>query len=372
MKHLRKDVAETSSHQAPEKTPLSETPPQANRQRLWRWLGVCGTAVALAMATGSAWVWHTYTAPGPLATEQLLYLPPGSTARAVIGQLEARGIIAAALPFTVAETLQGHTARYQAGEYRFPPHISPREASALLRSGKTVQRRLVVIEGQTVSAVQAAAATLPGLSGNWPKQIPEGSLLAETWFYQWGDSKAALVQRMQTTLQTELQRLWAERAPDLPLKTPEEALILASIVEKETGHPDERGLVASVFLNRLQKGMPLQSDPTVIYALTEGKGALERRLLRADWGLEHPFNTYRIPGLPPAPIANTGRAALQAVLQPPKTDFLFFVADGKGGHVFARTLAEHNKNVAALQKLRAANRKEQQETLSSKKEKKLP
>jgi UPF0755 protein len=306
--------------------------------------------------------WHTHTTPGPLATEQLIYFSPGSGSRRVIAKLDDAGVLPHPRLFQIIEYLQGHTGRYRAGEYRFPPHVSPEAVSRILRSGKTVQRRVILIEGQTVAAFRAAAEALPGLVGEWPAKIPEGSLLPDTWFYQWGDSKANLVQRMQTALRQELERLWAARAPNLPLKNPDEALILASIVEKETGRPDEHGPVASVFLNRLRAGMPLQSDPTVIYGLTDGKGVLDRRLLRADWGLDHPFNTYQIPGLPPAPIANPGRAALRAVLQPPQTDFLFFVADGKGWHVFAKTLAEHNKNVAALQKLRAANRKTIQKT----------
>jgi len=325
-------------------------------RRFFRWL--VGACAALALTAGGAgwWSWHTYTASGPLTTEQLIYFPPGSRSRAMVDQLHKADVLAHPLPFQLLEMLQGYTTRYKAGEYRFPPGISPRDASVILRSGKTVQRRLVVIEGQTVAAFRAAADTAPGLIGNWPDTIPEGSLLAETWFYQWGDSRATLVNRMQAALTAELQRLWAARAPDLPLETPEEALVLASIVEKETGRPDEHGRVASVFLNRLRQGMPLQSDPTVIYALSDGKGTLARRLLRADWKIAHPHNTYQIPGLPPTPIANPGRAALRAVLQPPQTDDLYFVADGKGGHVFARTLAQHNRNVAALQKLRAANR----------------
>lgn len=322
-----------------------------------RSITLAATFLCLFVIGLGIWMLHTHTTPGPLATEQLIYFPPGSGSRRVIAKLDDAGVLPHPRLFQIIEYLQGHTAHYRAGEYRFPPHVSPEAVSRILRSGKTVQRRVVLIEGQTVAAFRAAAETLPGLIGDWPVNIPEGSILPDTWFYQWGDSRADLVRRMQTAMQAELNRLWQERTPDLPLKTPDEALILASIVEKETGRPDEHGPVASVFLNRLRAGIPLQSDPTVIYALTDGKGVLDRRLLRADWGLDHPFNTYQIPGLPPAPIANPGRAALRAVLQPPQTDFLFFVADGKGGHVFAKTLAEHNKNVAALQKLRAANRK---------------
>jgi UPF0755 protein len=173
----------------------------------------------------------------------------------------------------------------------------------------------------------------------------EGQILPETYAYQWGDSRASVVRRADQALDVALAELWAGRQPNLPLATPRQAVILASIVERETGKPEERARVAGVFLNRLRRGMPLQSDPTAAYAAADG-GVLDRPLTRADLDRDHPFNTYRTRGLPPGPIASPGRDALRAVLQPEATEFLYFVADGTGGHAFARTLDEHNRNVA--------------------------
>ncbi|HUN52564.1 MAG TPA: endolytic transglycosylase MltG, partial [Candidatus Sulfotelmatobacter sp.] len=182
--------------------------------------------------------------------------------------------------------------------------------------------------------------------GDLPVPPPaEGSLLPETYNYSWGDSRAGMLARMAKAMRETLAHLWAGRAPDLPYATPEAALILASIVEKETGVPAERPLVAGVFVNRLRLGMKLQSDPTVDYALSGGKGPLGRELTRADLDTASPYNTYRVDGLPPGPIANPGRAAIAAVMRPAPTKDLYFVADGSGGHAFSQTLAEHNKNV---------------------------
>lgn len=309
----------------------------------------------LATAGAGWWFWQGYQKPGT-APEQVIYIAPGSGAQGIAQQFAGAGIVPHPLPFLVIETVLGHIRHYKAGEYLFPAGISPSGASAVLRSGKTYQRKLILVEGQTVAGFLADAASLVGLTGDWPDPVPEGSLLPDTWFYHRGDSRKAVVARMQAAMEEELARLWEQRQPGLPLETQEQALILASIVEKETGQPEERGRVARVFLNRLKAGMPLQSDPTVIYALTDGNGPLERRLLRKDWELDHPYNTYRIPALPPGPICNPGRASLRAVLQPEPGDDLFFVSDGKGGHVFAKTLAEHNRNVAALQKMRQENR----------------
>jgi UPF0755 protein len=181
----------------------------------------------------------------------------------------------------------------------------------------------------------------------------EGALLPETYAYQWGDTRAAIVRRADAAMDAALAEIWAARAPNLPLRTPREALVLASIVERETGKADERARVAGVFINRLRRNMPLQSDPTAAYAAADG-GVLERPLTRADLDRDHPFNTYRIRGLPPGPIASPGRDTLRAVVQPEATEFIFFVADGNGGHAFARTLEEHNRNVARWREIERA------------------
>jgi UPF0755 protein len=215
-----------------------------------------------------------------------------------------------------------------------------------------VARRLTVAEGLTVAEVFRLLAETEALSGDLPEPPPEGSLLPETYFYALGDDRAELVRRMQRGMRRLLDQLWPARAEALPLTERQQALILASIVDKETGVAAERGAVAAVFHNRLRQGMRLQSDPTVIYGLTDGNGPLDRELTRADWQHDSPYNTYRIEGLPPGPIGNPGRAALEAVLNPDDVDYLYFVADGSGGHAFGRTLDEHNRNVAKWRRIK--------------------
>ena len=232
----------------------------------------------------------------------------------------------------------------RAGEYAFPAQASLHQVLAILRTARPVARRLTIPEGLAARQITALIDRAEGLTGETPP-IDEGEILPETYTYQWGDTRAAIVRRATAAMDEALKEAWAARAPDLPLSSAREALVLASIVERETGIPAERARVAAVFVNRLRRGMPLQSDPTVAYAAAEG-APLERALTRADLDRDHPFNTYRNKGLPPGPIASPGREALKAVTQPEAADFLYFVADGSGGHAFARTLEEHNRNVA--------------------------
>ncbi|MFO0295050.1 MAG: endolytic transglycosylase MltG, partial [Rhodospirillales bacterium] len=205
-------------------------------------------------------------------------------------------------------------------------------------------------EGLTNRQVVQLVAKAEGLEGDIVPR-PEGTLMPDTWFYSWGDSRDRLVERQRQAMTRLLQELWRQRAPNLPLKSPQEALILASIVEKETAIPEERPRVAAVYINRLRRGMRLQADPTVVYGINDGAGPLDRPITRADLETPHAWNTYLIDGLPPTPIANPGRASIEAVLKPAQTDELYFVADGAGGHVFARTLADHNRNVERLRAL---------------------
>jgi UPF0755 protein len=227
-----------------------------------------------------------------------------------------------------------------------------------LVKGDVVLRFVTVPEGRTSwEAVEILSAN-PLLTGEIDEVPPEGSLFPETYDIQRGQARTEIVARMQAKMDQVLDAAWQKRAEDLPVKTKEEALVLASIVEKETGLADERPEVAAVFVNRLRKGMKLQSDPTVVYGVTEGKGPLGRGLRRSELDRATPWNTYVIDGLPPSPIANPGLAAIEAVLNPPESEYLYFVADGTGGHVFAKTLDEHNANVRKWREIEAKRKKE--------------
>ena len=301
---------------------------------------------------GYQWALERYREPGPLTEETNVVVRPGSGLDGIARELAAAGVIRDADHFRIAAKATDQARRLKAGEFAFPAGISLKGALDLLESGETVVRRLTVPEGLTSAEIVALVSQADGLTGELDEVPAEGSLLPETYHYSWGDGREALVERMRAGLDKALDELWQQRAEDLPVDSPEEAVILASIVEKETAVAEERPLVASVFVNRLNRGMPLQSDPTVVYALTEGKGPLGRELTRADWRVDSPYNTYRQRGLPPGPIANPGREALAAVLQPADSKFLYFVADGSGGHAFATSLAEHNRNVAKWRRIK--------------------
>ena len=316
-----------------------------------------GAVILLVLATagaGGAWWWSTrYLAqPGPLAAPVTVDLPRGIGVNTIAARLAEVGAIAHPRAFALLARATGRDRALKAGEYALEPGMSPDAILALLESGKVLLHPVAVPEGLTVHEVMGIVAAAEVLTGDLPPVPPEGTLLPDTWLVQRGETRAALVERMRAAMTEELAKVWAARPPDLPLQSPEEALTLASIIEKETAVPAEYPLVAAVFVNRLRQGMPLQTDPTVIYALTEGKGPLGRELLRADLQVDHPYNTYRIPALPPGPIANPGRAALAAAVAPAAVDYVYFVADGSGGHAFATTLAEHNRNVAKWRRLR--------------------
>ena len=314
-----------------------------------------GLLLLTVLAAGAGWwlLGRYMETPGPLAQEQVVELERGSGLAAIALKLEEAGVIGDARIFRLAARLTGRDRRLRAGEYRVPAAISPKALLDLLESGKVVLHALTIPEGLTTTEVLALVAADPVLTGPLPETKPdEGTLLPETYHFPRGTTRTALIEQMQKDMATLLAELWAERQTDLPLDTPEEALTLASIIEKETAVPDEYGLVAGVFVNRLRRGMLLQTDPTVIYALTKGEGPLGRQLLRRDLEVDDPYNTYIHPGLPPGPIANPGRGALRAALAPAETDYLYFVADGTGGHAFAKSLVEHNRNVAKWRRVR--------------------
>ena len=306
-----------------------------------------GILLALLAAAGGLafWFWHDFNAPGPLAEERRVVVPKGTGLAPVAELLAKRGVLRYPLAFRAFVIVDGAQHRLKAGEYAFPAAVSAASVRDLLVAGRTVVRRLTVPEGLTTAAVLDLVRGAEGLVGE-PPDPGEGRLLPETYHYSYGDSRADLVARMQRAMDKALARLFRDRPAGSPLKSETDLLTLASIVEKETGVSGERAEIAGVFVNRLKRGMRLQTDPTVIYALTSGERDLGRQLTRADLRVDHPYNTYRIRGLPPGPIANPGLASLEAATRPARTKALYFVADGAGGHLFAHTLREHNRNVA--------------------------
>ena len=307
--------------------------------------------LVIAGVVGAKWWDRQILKPGPLPGSRTILLPRGAGLNDIADRLEEARIIRDGRLFQLAAWTLGQGRSLKAGEYAVPAHVSLRDLVQILASGRVVVRKVTIPEGLTVRQTLAALAEAEGMGGTVAVEaIKEGELLPATYNYVWGDERGRMVVRMRAAMSETVERLWRERRPGLPLATPAEAVTLASIVEKETGRADERARIAGVFFNRLKAGMKLQSDPTVIYAVAEGRD-LGRALTRADLRQPHPYNTYVIEGLPPGPIASPGRAALEAVMNPAVTDALYFVADGNGGHAFARTLDEHNRNVARWRRL---------------------
>ncbi len=311
-------------------------------------------AVAVIVAGAFQWESANYKAPGPAAQDgqqTLVLIAPGAGVSKIATTLEAARVIPHAWLFWVGTRLRGQAKALKAGEYAIPAHASLADIAALLISGKSVQHKLTAAEGLTSQMIYDLVKNDPVLVGDAGKVPAEGTLLPETYLFTRGTTRTELLTRMRSAQTALLDRLWENRAADLPIKTREEALTLASIVEKESALSTERRHVASVFVNRLKIGMPLQSDPTIIYGITRGY-PLGRPIYESEIKAATPYNTYVIAGLPPHPIANPGADSLAAVLNPDQTSDLYFVADGTGGHVFAPSLAEHAKNVAKWRKLR--------------------
>jgi UPF0755 protein len=303
-------------------------------------------ALVLSVAIGGAVnvARQRYDLPGPLAEPRNVLIPRGGPEQ--VGEaLVHAGVLRDMVSFHIAALLTFRDGPLHAGELAFPAGASLRETLAVLRSGKPVQHRLTIPEGLTASQIVQIIDKTDGLTGSTPT-FEEGQVLPQTYAYDLGASRASVIERATAAMSKALDRAWTARSADLPLATPQDLLILASIVERETARPEERSHVAAVFLSRLRQGMKLQSDPTVLYAVSGGAGTLDRALTRADLENPSPYNTYRSAGLPPGPIDSPGVASLQATANPLESDDLYFVADGTGGHVFARKLDDHQRNVA--------------------------
>ena len=303
-------------------------------------IGAAALVVAALVIIYAFW-WAPGSKPGP----HDVIIKEGSTIRSVSRQLAKEGAIpGSARTYYVMARLFGSNDPIQAGEFQIPKGMSGASVLDLLQHGKPLLRLVTVTEGMPSIIVEEKLAASPYLSGPTPS-IPEGSLLPDSYGFERGDSRAALVRQMQAAMTKTITQLWPKRSMDCPLATPEQAIALASIVEKETAKPAERPIVAGVYCNRLKIGMKLDADPTVIYPVTKGK-PLGRRITKSELHASNDYNTYERPGLPAGPIANPGKASIEAVLHPAQTKALYFVADGTGGHVFAETLAEQNANVA--------------------------
>jgi UPF0755 protein len=278
----------------------------------------------------------------------VVVIPNNASPSGIADLLEKNGVVTDAMTFHLGTRLMKEAERLKAGEYEFPPKVSMRDALEIITEGRSVQHRITFPEGWSSEQIVRRLQEDTILQGKIAAIPEEGSLLPETYSYSRGlTTREQILEQMKKAQERRLADIWAHRVDGLPLATPRDLVILASIVEKETSKADERPRVAAVFINRLRKGMRLETDPTVLYGIYGGKAWLEgRTITRADLASPNPYNTYRIQGLPPGPIANPGRAAMEAVANPSRTNELFFVADGTGGHAFAETLEEHNRNVA--------------------------
>lgn len=318
------------------------------RQMLSSFLTLSVVAVACILVMFGV-IYRDIHAPGPTTQDTYVIVERGKTLKSIALDLRRKNLVKdvaiIGAPEAISILARKHDVVAKAGEYLIPKGASLAEVLHIIGSGDVVQRKITVPEGVSVHHVLTLLRQEPALTGEITIDVPEGMLAPETYFFQSNEARNALLKRMMSAQEKNLADLWAQRADDLPINTPEEALILASIVEKETSLAEERPLVAAVFVNRLRRGMRLQSDPTIIYGITGGTRSLGRGIRRSELEGETPYNTYVIDGLPPTPIANPGYHAIKATLNPADSPALFFVADGTGGHAFANSLREHNANV---------------------------
>jgi len=316
--------------------------------------------VLLGLVGGGGWLFaqYVYTREGPEAPNRAprtVIVEPGASVPAITDKLLAAGAIEDGLPFQLAVRLTNSRPRLKAGEYAIESGASLKDIVQQLVEGRVVLHAVTAPEGLTTAMILRTVGEASVLSGNLPAVPPaEGLLLPDTYMVQRGETREAVVDRMIRAQQTLIAELWPQRQEGLPFKTPGEAITLASIVEKETGNASERPEVAAVFVNRLRRGMRLESDPTIIYGINKGE-KLGRPIYQSEIDRRTEWNTYQIDGLPPTPICNPGADSIRAVLNPPVSKALFFVGDGTGGHVFAETYGEHLRNVATYRKVRAEN-----------------
>lgn len=316
------------------------------------WIIVFVSAFALTgVVAGGAWLMHEIGKPNTVQEDTDILIASGSSGHSIAQQLQQQGLLTHPQIFYGMIRLNNTT--IHAGEYAIPARASMRDILGIFQANKTIQRQFTLAEGLTVKQVVRLLEANEYLSGAINTMPKEGTLLPETYSFIRGETRQALIARMQDAHNKLLDELWAAREDGLPIGTKDDAVTLASIVEKETGIGDERARIAGLFYNRLSIGMPLQTDPTVVYAITDRLGHMEGKpLFRKHLQVDSPYNTYKIVGLPPGPIANPGRAALEAVMHPEHHDYLFFVADGTGGHVFSKNLSGHNRNVQEWRKIK--------------------
>ncbi|MDP1699772.1 MAG: endolytic transglycosylase MltG [Aestuariivirga sp.] len=333
--------------------PLRVPDPVLSRSRRSAFKRVVRSLFAIALVTvvfacgAIAFAYMQFTAKGPLVANKVYQVNQGLKQAEIGVQLQDAGIISSAGIFTAAAHMKGALGnRLKAGEYEFPPEASIEQVLSMIISGRVKTYKVTIPEGWTTQMAVARVTEHEALTGGVSAMPVEGAIMPETYVFRRGLTRQKMLDDMQAAQAKMLDELWSRRSVSDTVKTKEQAVTLASIVEKETAIPEERPLIASVFHNRLKQGMRLQSDPTIIYGLVGGKGKLDRGLTKDDVASDTAYNTYKIDGLPPGPIANPGRASLEAVLDPPDTGYLYFVADGSGGHAFAKTLEEHNANVA--------------------------
>lgn len=355
---LFRRIVPKSPNAAIQPVPVPPPPPIVRRERTFVNFvsGFLSLLLVLGLiGMGGAWFGYThFMAPGPLTSDKVVVVRGGMAD--VAAQLAREGVISSPLLFMAGLQATGRAAQIKAGEYLFPPQASLNDVANTLVEGKAILHAVTIPEGLTVQQIIERLMENDILVGDVTTPPKEGTLLPDTYKFNRGMTRQQLLERMAQEQTKVVREVWGRRGADIPLKSPQELVILASIVEKETGKADERTRVAGVFINRLNRNMRLQSDPTIVYGLVGGKGTLGRGIRKDEIMQETPYNTYVINGLPPGPIANPGRAALEAVANPSRTRELFFVADGTGGHVFAETLDQHNRNVQRWRQIEGERR----------------